>query len=94
MRRDYSPPHALGDTMLRRTGSTSDPAASGNWTAVLDAYGVQYVVLDCHRDRRLQQAIENERGWQLDCQDKDAVLYTRCARRDPTRKEGGQGDDV
>ena len=80
--------------MLRRTGSTSDPAASGYWAAVLDAYGVQYVVLDRHRDRGLQQAIGNEPGWQLDCQDKDAVLYARYARRDPITEESGQGDDV
>ena len=80
--------------MLRRISSTSEPAASGSWTAVLDPFGALSVVLDCHLDRGLQQAIGNEPGWQLDCQDKDAVLYARYARRNPIVKEGGPGDDV
>jgi hypothetical protein len=91
MRRDDSPPHALGAQMLRTTGSSSEPEVSGSWTAVLDAYGVQYVVLDCHRDRGLWQAVGREPGWQLDYQDEDAVLY---ARRNPTAEGGRQGDDV
>ena len=48
-----------------------------NWLAILEAYGVQYLVLDIHRDRDLLQLVRSRPGWTVDFKEGETVLFAR-----------------
>jgi hypothetical protein len=54
---------------------TSDLYA--NWLAVLDAFDVEFLVLDTHRDHGLLQAVRSDPRWIVDVEDREAVLFAR-----------------
>jgi hypothetical protein len=48
-----------------------------DWLAMLDAYQVQFLILDIERDRSLYRAVRSQPNWKLDCSDGTSVLL-RC----------------
>jgi hypothetical protein len=53
--------------------------------AVLDAYDVQFLVVDAHRDGELLQAARTHPEWSVDFEDREAVLFTRIPVREPAQ---------
>jgi len=47
------------------------------WLATLDAFGVQFLVLDTERDGGLVQAARSHPEWVVDLEDGGAVLFAR-----------------
>jgi hypothetical protein len=48
-----------------------------DWMAILDAYRVQFLVLDAIRDRDLLQLVQSQPGWAVDFEDEGTVLFAR-----------------
>jgi hypothetical protein len=48
-----------------------------NCLAALDVSGVEFLVLDIHRDRGLLQAARLDPRWTVDFEDEEAVLFAR-----------------
>jgi hypothetical protein len=63
---------------------TTDTAISVDWPEVLDAYGVEFLVLDPHDDRELLSLFRSQPGWAVDFEDEEMALLVRA--------EGVQGD--
>lgn len=48
-----------------------------HWLVTLDAYGVQYLILDKQRDRELLHLVQSNPKWTLDFVDGDSMLFAR-----------------
>ena len=48
-----------------------------DWPAVLEAHGVEFVILDKLRDGELLNAVRSTPGWTVDFEDREAVLFSR-----------------
>ena len=48
-----------------------------SWLAVLDVSGVEFLVVDAHRDHGLLQAARSDPRWTVDFEDEEAVLFAR-----------------
>jgi hypothetical protein len=48
-----------------------------HWLATLDAFDVQFLVLDVECDGGLVQAARSHPGWDVDLEDGGAVLFAR-----------------
>ena len=48
-----------------------------NWPAVLDEYGVQFLVLDRHDDSDLLKLFRSQPGWAVDCEDGETIIFAR-----------------
>ena len=55
-----------------------------NWVAMLDAYDVQFLVVDARRDGELLQAARRHPEWTVDLEDGESVLFTRAWVREPS----------
>ena len=62
-----------------RQGQASKQTTRGldDWPAVLEAHGVEFVILDKLRDGKLLQGIRSMPGWTVDFEDREAVLFSR-----------------
>jgi hypothetical protein len=47
------------------------------WLAALDAYDVQYVILDTQGDGELLRTVESNPGWTVDFQEGTSILFAR-----------------
>jgi hypothetical protein len=85
--------------MLRDHAVTPRTNAQENWPAVLDRYGVQYLVLDIEDDcellrqfgPELPQQFRAEPQWVVDLKGRESVLLSRTRMRQeaPTHPECG-----
>jgi hypothetical protein len=48
-----------------------------DWPAVLDEYDVQFLVLDRHGDSDLLKLFRSQRGWAVDFEDEEAIIFAR-----------------
>jgi len=48
-----------------------------SWLTALDTHGVQFLILDKQRDRRLLKLVRSRPGWAVDFEDRESVLFTR-----------------
>lgn len=48
-----------------------------NWLEVFDAYGVQFLILDPDGDGELLELVRSRPEWQVDFEDKEAVIFAR-----------------
>jgi hypothetical protein len=48
-----------------------------HWLEILDAHGVQFLILDKQRDGDLLQRVRSRSGWSVDFEDKESVLFAR-----------------
>lgn len=60
----------------------------GQWLAVLDAYGVQFLVVDKQRDRALLELARSHPNWSIDVEDEASVLFTRVQKPAPAGRPG------
>ncbi|MGC9333440.1 MAG: hypothetical protein ACP5JJ_04780 [Anaerolineae bacterium] len=51
-----------------------------NWLAVLDAHGVEFLLLDVDQDGGLLREVEGHPGWAIDVWDGESVLLHRKRR--------------
>jgi hypothetical protein len=56
------------------------------WLAALDAFGVQFLVLDIEHDEELVQAARSHPQWDVDLEDEDAVLFARAGMLGNTQR--------
>jgi len=56
---------------MERTGINED------WPAVLDEYGVQFLVLGRHDDSDLLKLFRSQPGWAVDFEDEEAIIFAR-----------------
>ena len=56
---------------MERTGINED------WPAVLDEYGVRFLVLDRHDDSDLLELFQSQPGWAVDFEDEEAIIFAR-----------------
>jgi hypothetical protein len=47
------------------------------WLAALEAYDVQYVILDTERDGELLRTVQSNPGWIIDFQEGNSMLFAR-----------------
>ncbi len=76
--------------MVRAQTPTQAEDRLERWLATLDAYGVQYLILDTQRDRELLQLVQSDPKWIIDFQDGDSILFARTQAHASTRVEAGQ----
>jgi hypothetical protein len=48
-----------------------------SWLAVLDGYGVQFLILDKQHDGKLLSLVRSRTGWTVDFEDEASVLFSR-----------------
>jgi hypothetical protein len=58
-------------------GSSETVRRRGSWLAMLDAYDVQFLVVDARRDGELLQAARRHPEWTVDFEDGESALFTR-----------------
>jgi hypothetical protein len=76
--------------MLRDQRITRETGRQDNWLALLDSYGVQFLILDIEQDGDLLQSVQSKPGWTIDFQDTENVLLARTGRwPDVFRPRGG-----
>jgi hypothetical protein len=63
--------------MLQEQAVARETRRYEHWLAALDAFGVQFLVLDIERDGGLVQAARSHPGWDLDLEGGGAVLFAR-----------------
>ena len=51
-----------------------------DWLALFEREGVQFVVLDRRADRDLVAMLRHQRGWVVDLEDENSVLFARWSR--------------
>ena len=56
---------------MEKTGLNED------WPAVLDEYGVQFLVLGRHDDSDLLKLFQLQPGWAVDFEDEEAIIFAR-----------------
>jgi len=62
-----------GHSVARETGIMMDE----DWPAVLDEYGVQFLVLGRHNDSDLLELFQTQPGWAVDFEDEEAIVFAR-----------------
>jgi len=62
---------------MERTGINED------WPAVLDEYGVQFLVLGRHDDSDLLELFQSQPGWTVDFEDEEAIIFARADTAQP-----------
>ena len=60
-----------GHPVARETGINED------WPAVLDEYGVRFLVLARHDDSDLLELFQSQPGWAVDFEDEEAIIFAR-----------------
>ena len=65
--------------MMRTEASVPAAGRSARWLASLDAFQVQFLILDAQRDRALLDAARAHPAWMVDYEDGDSVLLARSA---------------
>lgn len=65
--------------MLQERAAARETTRYERWLADLDAFGVQFLVLDTEHDGGLIQAARSHPGWDIDLEDRGAVLFARAA---------------
>ena len=63
--------------MAQNQAFAPEPGWFENWLATLDAYGVEFLMLDVHHDRDLFQLVRSRPGWTVDLRDGATVLFAR-----------------
>ncbi len=56
-----------------------------DWLAILDTYGVQFLILDLQRDDELLRSVRSHPGWTVDFQDGETILFARNRPLDSTQ---------
>jgi len=54
---------------------------NGNWLKNLDAYHVQFVVLNQRQDRDVIKILQRQPGWRIDSQGDGVVIFARTAQK-------------
>lgn len=63
--------------MLQDQPVVQQTGAAKHWLKVLDEYGAQYLVLNRGTDNSLINLFRSQRGWRVDFEDEEAVLFAR-----------------
>jgi hypothetical protein len=63
--------------MVRAQAPTQAKDRLDRWLATLDAYGVQYLILDTKRDHELVRLVQSNPEWTIDFQEADSILFAR-----------------
>lgn len=63
--------------MLPEQDPTGGKNQVNRWLAALDAYGVQYVILDTRRDGELARTVQSNPSWTVDFQEGTSILFAR-----------------
>lgn len=63
--------------MSRDQAPTPTDGRLDDWLAVLDTYGVQFLILDRQRDRRFLRLARSKPDWIVDFEDRESVLLAR-----------------
>lgn len=63
--------------MSQNGGPTQSGDRFDGWLAVLDRYGVQYLILNKERDRKYLSLVRSKPGWAVDFEDEASVLFSR-----------------
>lgn len=71
--------------MYRDQAPTQAKDQLDRWLATLDAYGVQYLMLDAQRDRELLRRVQSNPTWTIDFQEGNSILFTRTRARASAR---------
>jgi hypothetical protein len=66
-----------GGLMSPHEGATQLGGRSDGWQAVLDRYGVQFLILNKERDGKLMSLVRSQPGWAVDFEDEASVLFSR-----------------
>ncbi len=66
-----------GRHMSRDQAPTPTDGRLDDWLAVLDTYGVQFLILDRQRDRRFLRLARSKPDWIVDFEDRESVLLAR-----------------
>jgi hypothetical protein len=48
-----------------------------NWSGVLDAYGVQFLVLNLHSESDMVNFFRAQPGWKVDFEDEESIIFAR-----------------
>jgi hypothetical protein len=59
--------------MLQDRYITQATGMNGDWSGVLDRYGVRFLVLDTRNDIDLLELFRSQSGWTVDFEDEEAV---------------------
>jgi len=63
--------------MLQHHAVAQGSGVNENWPQVLDEYGAQFLVLDCHSDADLLEMFRSQPAWTVDFEDREAVIFVR-----------------
>ena len=63
--------------MLQDRSITQATGMNGDWSGVLDRYGVRFLVLDTRNDIDLLELFRSQSGWTVDFEDEEAVIFVR-----------------
>ena len=63
--------------MSQDEGPTQLGGRFDGWLAVLERYGVQYLILDKQRDGRYLSLVRSRPGWTVGFEDEASVLFSR-----------------
>ena len=61
-----------GHPVARETGMMDE-----DWPAVLNEYGVQFLMLSRHGDSDLLELFQTQPGWAVDFEDEEAIIFAR-----------------
>jgi hypothetical protein len=62
---------------LKRYAVAREAGMDEDWPAVLDEYGVQFLVLGRHGDSELLELFQAQPGWAVDFEDEEATIFAR-----------------
>jgi hypothetical protein len=63
--------------MLQDHSVAQETGLNEDWSAVLDEYGVQFLVLNRHDDSDQVKPFRSQPGWIVDFEDRDAIVFAR-----------------
>jgi hypothetical protein len=63
--------------MVREQAPAQRRGRLESWLTTLDTHGVQFLILNKQRDRRLLKLVRSRSGWAVDFEDRESVLFTR-----------------
>jgi hypothetical protein len=63
--------------MVRDEALTQAKDRLDHWLAALNAYDVQYVILDTERDGELLRTVQSNPRWTVDFQEGTSILFAR-----------------
>jgi hypothetical protein len=64
--------------------ATENRSQYERWLAALDAFSVQFLVLDVQHDREILQLVRSRPGWAIDFADGESALLARVRTPDKT----------